>query len=117
MSVRMHLKSFIDFCFTCFCLQGELLGGRSPRPLRASLVSSSSTSSFRQALSSPRATFFISPVVPKVDHSLSLNGERAYNSGSFMNHQPEKNALLHSEHITTWQDDAVDMDEVRIKDL
>ncbi|XP_024121585.1 TOG array regulator of axonemal microtubules protein 1 [Oryzias melastigma] len=92
-------------------VKGELLGGRSPRPLRASLVSSSSTSSFRQALSSPRATFFISPVVPKVDHSLSLNGERAYNSGSFMNHQPEKNALLHSEHITTWQDDAVDMDE------
>uniref|UniRef100_H2MRQ5 TOG array regulator of axonemal microtubules 1 n=1 Tax=Oryzias latipes TaxID=8090 RepID=H2MRQ5_ORYLA len=93
-------------------VKGELLSGRSPRPLRASLVSSCSTSSFRQALSSPRATFFISPVVPKVDHSFSLNGERSYNSGSFMNHQPDKNALLDSENITTWQGDAVDTHEM-----
>ncbi|RVE57085.1 hypothetical protein OJAV_G00212550 [Oryzias javanicus] len=107
-----HQRDTSPWRETASKVKGELLGGRSPRPLRASLVSSCSASSFRQALSSPRATFFISPVVPKVDHSLSLNGERSYNSGSFMSHQPEKNILLHSEHITTWQDDAVDMDEM-----
>lgn len=34
-----------------------------------------------------------------------------------MNHQPDKNALLDSENITTWQGDAVDTHEVRNKAL
>ncbi|KAM4723969.1 TOG array regulator of axonemal microtubules protein 1 isoform 4-T5 [Anableps anableps] len=42
--------------------KGDLFSVQSPRPLRASLVSSSSTSSFRRALSNTRATFSISPV-------------------------------------------------------
>ncbi|XP_076155819.1 TOG array regulator of axonemal microtubules protein 1 [Alosa pseudoharengus] len=44
---------------------GEVLSSRcSPLPLRASLVSSSSTSSFRQALSSSRPVSSVSPVSP-----------------------------------------------------
>ncbi|KAM6961314.1 TOG array regulator of axonemal microtubules protein 1 [Aplochiton taeniatus] len=48
----------------------------SPRPLRASLVtSSSSTSSFRRALSSSRSPLAVSPVVPPSDRSLSSHSQ------------------------------------------
>ncbi|XP_031436051.1 TOG array regulator of axonemal microtubules protein 1 [Clupea harengus] len=65
---------------------GEVLSSRcSPLPLRASLVSSSSTSSFRQALSSSRPVSSLSPVSPVTpitpvmalpDRGLASNGQR-----------------------------------------
>lgn len=54
----------------------------SPHPLRASLVSSSSTSSFRRALSSSRSALAVSPIVPPSDRSQSHNQPRAGSSSS-----------------------------------
>lgn len=53
----------------------ELPSRHSPRPLRASLMSSSSTSSFRRALSSMRESPSVSPVVPTTD-ARSCNNKR-----------------------------------------
>lgn len=55
------------------CTTKEDLSSRySPRPLRGSLVSSSSTSSFRRALSSTKATTSVSPVIPPGEHNAQL---------------------------------------------
>ncbi|CAN9502262.1 unnamed protein product [Ophioblennius macclurei] len=95
--------------------KGDLVSRHSPRPLRASLVSSS-TSSFRRALSNTRANLSISPVVPSAEHSYSYNGQRSNGPGSPQNQQAEKNLYLDSDSITTVQDfqddDPLDMQEM-----
>lgn len=53
----------------------------SPQPLRASLMSPS-TSSFRRALSSNRTTLSVSPVVPKAEQAQSYSGQRSAAPGS-----------------------------------
>ncbi|KAM7403929.1 hypothetical protein PAMA_004375 [Pampus argenteus] len=96
--------------------KGDLSSRCSPRPLRASLVSSSSTSSFRRALSSTRATFSISPVVPPAEQAQSHNGQRSNAPGSPQNLQLERD--LHSDpvSISTTRDpqeeDPLDMQEM-----
>ncbi|XP_037602306.1 TOG array regulator of axonemal microtubules protein 1 isoform X1 [Sebastes umbrosus] len=88
----------------------------SPRPLRASLVSSSSTSSFRRALSSTRATLSISPVVPTAEQVQSHNGQRSYAPGSPQNQQLERDLHLDPDGINMAQDqqedDPLDMQEM-----
>ncbi|XP_034531485.1 TOG array regulator of axonemal microtubules protein 1 isoform X1 [Notolabrus celidotus] len=60
-----HQRDTSPWRDTASAAKGDPASSRcSPWPLRASLVSSSSTSSFRRALTSPRATLSISPVVP-----------------------------------------------------
>uniref|UniRef100_A0A3B4WMP0 TOG array regulator of axonemal microtubules 1 n=1 Tax=Seriola lalandi dorsalis TaxID=1841481 RepID=A0A3B4WMP0_SERLL len=94
--------------------KGDQLSSRcSPRPLRASLVSSSSTSSFRRALSSTRATLSISPVVPPVEHAHSYNGQRSSASGSPQNQQLEKSLHLDPDSFTEDQvDNSLDVEEM-----
>ncbi|XP_038150406.1 TOG array regulator of axonemal microtubules protein 1 [Cyprinodon tularosa] len=74
----------------------DLFGVQSPRPLCASLVSSSSTSSFRRALSSTRATFSISPV-----QAHSLDGQRSNTPPS---QQADYDSNMDSDSITAWRD-------------
>ncbi|XP_037342857.2 TOG array regulator of axonemal microtubules protein 1 isoform X2 [Pungitius pungitius] len=92
-------------------------GGCSPRPLRASLVSSSSTSSFRRALSSTRASLSISPVVPPAEPAQNHNGQRSNAPGSPRNQQPERDLHLDSEGIyegrETQENDPLDMQEMQ----
>lgn len=95
---------------------GDQLSSRcSPRPLRASLVSSSSTSSFRRALSSTRATLSISPVVPTAEQVQTHNGQRSNTPGSPQNHL-DRNLNLDTDGISMVQDpqeeDPLDMQEV-----
>ncbi|KAM6912549.1 TOG array regulator of axonemal microtubules protein 1 [Xenentodon cancila] len=96
--------------------KGELSSRRSPRPLRAFLVSSSSTSSFRQALSNTRATFSISPVVPPAEQPHSHNSLKSTTSGSHQKEQIEKSFHLEHDRISAWQDlqgdDPLDMQEM-----
>ncbi|KAG7511268.1 TOG array regulator of axonemal microtubules 1 isoform X2 [Solea senegalensis] len=88
----------------------------SPRPLRASLVSSSSTSSFRRALSSTRTTFCISPVVPPVEQIQSYNEQRSNAPGSPQNPPAEKSLHLEPDSFSavqdTQEDDPPDMQEM-----
>ncbi|XP_035466768.2 TOG array regulator of axonemal microtubules protein 1 isoform X2 [Scophthalmus maximus] len=89
----------------------------SPRPLRASLVTSSSTSSFRRALSSTRATTLsISPVVPPLEQAQSHNGQRPHAPGSPQNQQLEKSLHLDPDGFRAVQDpqedDPLDMQEM-----
>ncbi|XP_065822379.1 TOG array regulator of axonemal microtubules protein 1 isoform X2 [Labrus bergylta] len=73
-----HQRETSPWRETASAEKGDNISSRcSPLPLRASLVSSSSTSSFRRALSSPRATLSISPVVPTADQVQSHNAQRA----------------------------------------
>ncbi|KAK2826223.1 hypothetical protein Q5P01_020437 [Channa striata] len=92
----------------------------SPRPFRASLVTSSSTSSFRRALSSTRATFSISPVIPPAEQALqtakSHNGQRSNAPDSPQNQQLEKafpldpgGSTFAQDHL---EDDPLDMQEM-----
>ncbi|XP_029350108.1 TOG array regulator of axonemal microtubules protein 1 isoform X2 [Echeneis naucrates] len=91
----------------------HLSSGCSPGPLRASLVSSSSTLSFRRALSSSRATFSISPVVPPVEHTYSHNCQKSNSPGSPQNNQLEKSLHLVSDSLNEDQeDDPLDMHEM-----
>ncbi|XP_010771461.1 protein FAM179B isoform X2 [Notothenia coriiceps] len=95
---------------TASTAKGEPLSSRcSPRPLRASLMSSSSTSSFRRALSSTRATLSISPVVPTAEQVHSNNGQRHNATGSPQNQQVEKD--LHVDPDAQ-EDDPLDMQEM-----
>ncbi|XP_033978823.1 TOG array regulator of axonemal microtubules protein 1 isoform X1 [Trematomus bernacchii] len=95
---------------TASTAKGEPLSSRcSPRPLRASLMSSSSTSSFRRALSSTRATLSISPVVPTAEQVHSNNGQRHNAPGSPQNQQLEKD--LHVDPDAK-EDDPLDMQEM-----
>ncbi|XP_043999603.1 TOG array regulator of axonemal microtubules protein 1 isoform X1 [Gambusia affinis] len=88
--------------------KGDLFSVQSPRPLRASLVSSSSTSSFRRALSSTRATFTISPV-----QAHSHDDQR---SNTPANQQPDSKLNLDFDNISPWQvpqeDEPLDMQEM-----
>ncbi|KAM8736292.1 TOG array regulator of axonemal microtubules protein 1 isoform 1-T1 [Acanthopagrus schlegelii] len=94
---------------------GQLSSRCSPRPLRASLVSSSSTSSFRRALSSTRATLSISPVVPTAEQVQSHNGLRSNAPGSPQN-QLDRSLNLDTDGISMVQDpqeeDPLDMQEM-----
>lgn len=99
---------FLFFIFFGFALV-DLFGVQSPRPLCASLVSSSSTSSFRRALSSTRATFSISPV-----QAHSFDGQRSNTPSS---QQADYDSNMDSDSITAWrdcqEDENLDMQEVR----
>ncbi|TMS21531.1 TOG array regulator of axonemal microtubules protein 1 [Larimichthys crocea] len=97
--------------------KGDSVSSRcSPRPLRASLVSSSSTSSFRRALSSTRTTLSISPVVPTAEQFQSHNDLRSNAPGSPQNQQLEKDLNLDPDSISAVQDsqedDPLDMQEM-----
>ncbi|XP_023208932.1 TOG array regulator of axonemal microtubules protein 1 isoform X3 [Xiphophorus maculatus] len=88
--------------------KGDLFSVQSPRPLRASLVSSSSTSSFRRALSNTRATFTISPV-----QAHSHDDQR---SNTPANQQPDSKLNLDFDSISPWQvpqeEEPLDMQEM-----
>ncbi|KAG8013610.1 TOG array regulator of axonemal microtubules protein 1 [Nibea albiflora] len=97
--------------------KGDIVSSRcSPRPLRASLVSSSSTSSFRRALSSTRTTLSISPVVPTAEQFQSHNDLRSNAPGSPQNQVLEKDLNLDPDGINAVQDsqedDPLDMQEM-----
>ncbi|XP_042357180.1 TOG array regulator of axonemal microtubules protein 1 isoform X2 [Plectropomus leopardus] len=97
--------------------KGDHLSSRcSPRPLRAALVSSSSTSSFRRALSSTRATLSISPVVPTAEQVQSHNGQRSNAPGSPQNQQLDRDLHLDPDSINVardpQEDDPLDMQEM-----
>lgn len=113
------LLCFVSSVFSIFPAlppPGDLSSRCSPRPLRASLVSSSSTSSFRRALSSTRATLSISPVVPPAEQAQSHNGQRSNVPGSPQYQQLERDLHLDPVSINTAQDpqveDPLDMQEV-----
>lgn len=112
----MSLVHFISSFFPALPPPGDFSSRCSPRPLRASLVSSPSTSSFRRALSSTRATLSISPVVPQAEQAYSHNGQRSNAPGSPQNQQLEKDLHLDPVSINTAQDpqeeDPLDMQEV-----
>lgn len=72
----------------------------SPQPLRASLMSPS-TSSFRRALSSNRTSLSVSPVVPKAEQGQSCSGQRSAVPGS-----PDSNLL---DHLALDPDDGIGM--------
>uniref|UniRef100_A0A1A7XBY7 Family with sequence similarity 179, member B n=1 Tax=Iconisemion striatum TaxID=60296 RepID=A0A1A7XBY7_9TELE len=90
----------------------ELSSTRSPRPLRASLVNSSSTSSFRRALSNTRATFSISPVVPPAEPTHSHNGHRSNASFSPQNQPMDINLNLEPVWQDFQDDEPLDMQEM-----
>uniref|UniRef100_UPI0037E90F07 TOG array regulator of axonemal microtubules protein 1 isoform X3 n=1 Tax=Semicossyphus pulcher TaxID=241346 RepID=UPI0037E90F07 len=102
---------------TTSAAKGDHLSSRcSPWPLRASLVSSSSTSSFRRALSSPRANLSISPVVPTAEQVQSYNGQRSIDPGSPQRQlERDQHHLDHDSSIPTQdaqEDDPLDMQEM-----
>ncbi|XP_061599844.1 TOG array regulator of axonemal microtubules protein 1 [Cololabis saira] len=111
-----HQREASPWRETADTAKGEVSSRRSPRPLRASLVSSSSTSSFRQALSNTRATFCISPVVPPAEQLHAHNALRYTTTGSHQNQQLDKNDHLEHDRISAWQDvqgdDPMDMQEM-----
>lgn len=82
-------------------LPGALLSSRcSPQPLRASLMSPS-TSSFRRALSSNRTSLSVSPVVPKAEQAQSCSSQRSAAPGS-----PDINIL---DNLSLDPDDGIGM--------
>ncbi|CAB1455127.1 unnamed protein product [Pleuronectes platessa] len=87
-----HQRDTSPWSDTAGTAKGDLSSRCSPRPLRATLMSSSSTSSFRRALSSTRATLSISPVVPPGEQVQSHNGQR-YNAPSSPQNQHLENSL------------------------
>ncbi|KAM4542880.1 TOG array regulator of axonemal microtubules protein 1 [Odontesthes bonariensis] len=104
-----HQRETSPWRETAGTAKGGFSSRHSPRPLRASLVSSFSTSSFRRALSNTRATFSISPVVPPAEQAHSHNGHGSNTSGSPQNQQDP-------DSISAWQDlqadDPLDMQEM-----
>uniref|UniRef100_A0A4W5PTP3 Uncharacterized protein n=1 Tax=Hucho hucho TaxID=62062 RepID=A0A4W5PTP3_9TELE len=81
----------------------------SPRPLRASLVSSSSASSFRQALSGTRTVLPVSrsPGLPLPEWGQSQNGQR-FNPpapSSLQDHLSERNLHLDLDHLSLQDQD------------
>ncbi|XP_078031132.1 TOG array regulator of axonemal microtubules protein 1 isoform X1 [Epinephelus lanceolatus] len=112
-----HQRDTSPWRDTAGTVKGDQLSSRcSPRPLRASLVSSSSTSSFRRALSSTRATLSISPVVPTAEQVQSHNGQRSNAPGSPQNQQLERDLHLDPDGINVGrdpqEDDPLDMQEM-----
>ncbi|XP_028994743.1 TOG array regulator of axonemal microtubules protein 1 isoform X2 [Betta splendens] len=88
----------------------------SPRPPRASLVSSASTSSFRRALSSTRATFSISPVVPSADQEPCTAQSQSSALHRTQSPHLEKSLLLDPDGFNVAHDaqeeDVLDMEEM-----
>lgn len=111
-----HQRDTSPWRDTAGTAKGDLSSRCSPRPLRASLVSSSSTSSFRRALSSTRATLSISPVIPPAEQAQSHNGQRSNAPGSPQNQQLERDFHLDPVSINSMQDpqeeDPLDMQEM-----
>ncbi|KAM9355109.1 TOG array regulator of axonemal microtubules protein 1 isoform 2-T2 [Pholidichthys leucotaenia] len=88
----------------------DLSNRRSARPLCASLVSSSSTSSFRRALSNARGSLSVSPVIPPAEQTPSSNGQR----GSPQKQPLDRNLHLDSDRMVEdfQEDDPLDMQEM-----
>ncbi|TNN87143.1 Protein FAM179B [Liparis tanakae] len=112
-----HQRDTSPWKDTTVTATGDHLSSRcSPRPLRASLVSSSSTSSFRRALSSTRASLSISPVVPPAEQVQSHNSQRSNASGSPQNQRLERDFYLEPDGINmaqeTQEDNPLDMQEM-----
>lgn len=92
----------------------------SPRPLRASLVSSSSTSSFRRALSSTRATLSVSPVAPSAEQAPHMvqphNNQKSSAPDILPNQQLKNSPSLDPDGFSvvpvSQEDDPLDMQEV-----
>lgn len=102
---RSQLKGRTSGCVSLTLLSILLPGAHlsrrcSPQPLRASLMSPS-TSSFRRALSSNRTTLSVSPVFPKPEQVQSYNGQRSTGPGS-----PDINLL---DNLTLDPDDGISM--------
>ncbi|XP_035024069.1 TOG array regulator of axonemal microtubules protein 1 isoform X1 [Hippoglossus stenolepis] len=112
-----HQRDTSPWRDTAGTAKGDLSSRCSPRPLRATLMSSSSTSSFRRALSSTRATLSISPVVPPGEQAQSHNGQRYNAPGSPQNQQLEKSLQLDPDDFSPVQDpqedDPLDKQEMR----
>ncbi|XP_035466773.1 TOG array regulator of axonemal microtubules protein 1-like [Scophthalmus maximus] len=114
----LHHRDTSPWRDTAITATGDHLSSiSSPRPLRASLVTSSSTSSFRRALSSTRATTLsISPVVPPLEQAQSHKGQRPHAPGSPQNQQLEKSLHLDPDGFRAVQDpqedDPLDMQEM-----
>ncbi|KAM4625771.1 TOG array regulator of axonemal microtubules protein 1 [Polymixia lowei] len=85
---------------------GEQMSSRcSPRPPRASLVSSSSTSCIRWALSGTRTTLPISPVLRPMERTQSHNGQRFNHAPATpKNQQLERNLDLDLTSLNSVQD-------------
>lgn len=91
----------------------------SPRRPRASLVSSASTSSFRQALSSSRATSSISPAVASADQEPYTAQSQSNTSHRTQNLHIDKSLPLDPDGFNIAHDaqeeDALDTEEVNKK--
>ncbi|XP_041668146.1 TOG array regulator of axonemal microtubules protein 1 isoform X2 [Cheilinus undulatus] len=97
---------------TASAAKGENISSRgSPLPLRASLVSSSSASSFRRALSSPRTTLSISPVMPTAEQVQAHNTQRSITPGSPLK-QLERDTENSSPAQDIQEDDPLDLQEM-----
>ncbi|XP_068195081.1 TOG array regulator of axonemal microtubules protein 1 isoform X2 [Antennarius striatus] len=113
-----HQRDSSPWRDTASTAKGDDLWSRcSPRPLRASLVSSSSTSSFRRALSSTRATLSVSPVTPTAEHVQFHNGQQSHAPGSPQSYQLEKSLHLDFDDGVSavqapQEDDPLDMQEM-----
>ncbi|XP_077394371.1 TOG array regulator of axonemal microtubules protein 1 isoform X2 [Festucalex cinctus] len=96
-------------------VKGDLSSRRSPRPIRASLKSSSSTSSFRRVLSSSRTSLSISPVIPSGEQFYN-NDQRPNARSSPQNQHLERDLQLEPVGANTAQDteeeEPVDMQEM-----
>lgn len=100
---------FVFFTHSVLFLSGDNLSSRySPRPLRASLVSSSSTSSFRRALSSMRETPSISPVIPTAEQVQSHNNKRLTDRNLHL--EPDDGISVVQDQQ---EEDSLDVEEVR----
>lgn len=116
LNVKRLCYLFCIISFLPYTTAGDHSSGCSPRPIRASLVSSSSTSSFRRALSSTRTALSISPVIPPAEPAKFHNGQRSNAPCSPQNQHLERD--LHLEPFSmnleqdSAEDDPLDMQEV-----
>ncbi|XP_061650167.1 TOG array regulator of axonemal microtubules protein 1-like isoform X2 [Phyllopteryx taeniolatus] len=96
-------------------VKGDLSSRCSPRPIRATLKSSSSTSSFRRALNSSRTALSISPVIPSGEQFYN-NDQRTNAASSPQNQHLEKNLQLEPVGANTTKDtqeeEPLDMQEM-----
>ncbi|KAM3594869.1 uncharacterized protein V6R79_015186 [Siganus canaliculatus] len=113
----LHQRDTSPWRDTAATDKGDVSSRCSPRPLRASLVSSSSTSSFRRALSSTRASLSISPVVPTAEHIQPHNGQRSTTPGSPLNQQLESSLHLDRDGISAVQDSPEDDDPLDMQEM
>lgn len=82
---------------------GDFSSRCSPRPIRASLKSSSSTSSFRRVLNSSRTSLSISPVIPSGEQFYN-NDQRPNARGNPQNRYLERDLQLEPVVSNTTQD-------------